>query len=192
LIGYSLGGLVTLEMAQRLSQQGEKIALLAMLESYPYVRFLPPLQRQILRIRRAKQNISTAIRLPIREALAYIALPSSRRFYLSWNGTGSPPDRLAISGSVGPTLQRARDRAFLALTRYRPRFYAGKIKFVRAETASNFPDDPAAIWANLAGVFEVETVPGDHLGIIAIHSERLAAVLSRYLNEAFCLKGAKR
>src|ERR1700730_11782045 len=36
LIGYSLGGLVTLEMAQRLTEAGESIALLTMVESYPH------------------------------------------------------------------------------------------------------------------------------------------------------------
>jgi thioesterase domain-containing protein len=172
-------------MAQRLSQNGEKVALLAMLESYPYMRFLPLRQRLRLVTRRVGQYAATLIRLPIREMFSYIALPSSRRFYLSWNGNGSTLNRLAIGGSVTSTMQRARDRAFLALTRYRPHFYGGKIKFVRAEIVSNFPDDPVAVWANLADVFEVETVPGDHLGIIAIHSENLAAVLSRYLKEAF-------
>jgi hypothetical protein len=71
------------------------------------------------------------------------------------------------------------------LTRYRPRFYPGKIKFVRAEISSAFPDDAAAVWTHLAEEFEVDTVPGDHLGMIATHYEMLAAVLSRYLVEAF-------
>jgi hypothetical protein len=82
-------------------------------------------------------------------------------------------------------MQRVRDSAYLALTRYRPRFYPGKIKFVRAEISSAFPDDAAAVWEPLAQIVEVETVPGDHLGIIAIHFEDLASVLSRYLREAF-------
>src|ERR1700689_2496304 len=34
LIGYSLGGLIALEMAQRLSANGERVALLAMLDAY--------------------------------------------------------------------------------------------------------------------------------------------------------------
>ena len=41
-----------------------------------------------------------------------------------------------------------------------------------------------AVWARLAEEFEVESVPGDHLGIIATHFENLASVLSRYLEEA--------
>jgi len=84
-----------------------------------------------------------------------------------------------------PAMQRVRESAYLALTRYRPRFYAGKIKFVRAEISSAFPDDAVAVWGKLAEEFEVETVPGDHLGMIATHFESLASVLSRYLAGAF-------
>ena len=81
-------------------------------------------------------------------------------------------------------MQRARDSAYTALARYRPRFYSGTIKFVRAGVVSNFPDDPAAVWSSLAGKFQVETVPGDHLGILGTHFESLASVISRYLDEA--------
>jgi thioesterase domain-containing protein len=45
LIGFSLGGLVALEMAQQLVAQGEKIGLLAMLDSYPHVSRLSRGQR---------------------------------------------------------------------------------------------------------------------------------------------------
>lgn len=56
---------------------------------------------------------------------------------------------------------------------------------MRAEILSGFPADAAAVWKPLAEKIEVTTVPGDHLGMIAIHYERVAAVLSRYLSEAF-------
>ena len=82
-------------------------------------------------------------------------------------------------------MQRVRDSAYLALTRYRPRFYRGEIKFVRAEIQTGFPADAAAVWRPLAESIEVKTVPGDHLGIIATHYENLAAVLSNYLAQAF-------
>jgi acetoacetyl-CoA synthetase len=36
LIGYSFGGLVTLEMAQQRSESGKHAALLALLETYPH------------------------------------------------------------------------------------------------------------------------------------------------------------
>jgi len=160
LIGYSLGGLVTLEVAQQLSARREKVALLAMLDAYPHIRHLALGQRVRLSARRASRGLRN-----LRASMAY-----------------QPPEGVSLS----PPMQRVRDSAYQALTRYRPRSYPGKIKFVRAEISSAFPDDAVAVWAKLADEFEVETVPGDHLGIITTHFQSLAAVLSRYLKEAFC------
>ncbi|MGA7366550.1 MAG: alpha/beta fold hydrolase [Candidatus Sulfotelmatobacter sp.] len=162
LAGYSLGGLVVLEMAQRLSANGEKVALLALLDAYPHLRYLSLGQRARLIAHQARRGLRSL-----------------------GNLSGSAPYQPPAGVSFTPAMQRVRDSAFLALTRYRPRFYPGKIKFVRAETGTAFPDDAAAVWAPLAETFEVETVPGDHLGMIATHYVTLAAVLSRYLAEAF-------
>jgi acetoacetyl-CoA synthetase len=162
LMGYSLGGLVVLEMAQRLSADGEKVALLAMLDAYPHIRYLSLGQRVRLVARQGRRGLRSLGNL-------------------SGSAAYQPPAGVSLT----PAMQRVRDSAYLALTRYRPRFYPGKIKFVRAEIGSAFPDDAAAVWANLAKEFEFETVPGDHLGMIATQYEQLAAILSRYLTEAF-------
>jgi pimeloyl-ACP methyl ester carboxylesterase len=162
LVGYSLGGLVVLEMAQRLLAHGEKIALLAMLDAYPHIRYL---------------SLGQRIRL--------IARQGRRGLRSLGNLSGSAPYQPPAGVLLTPAMQRVRDSGYLALTRYQPRFYPGKIKFVRAEISSAFPDDAKAVWARLAREFEVETVPGDHLGIIATHYESLAALLSRYLHGAF-------
>lgn len=81
-------------------------------------------------------------------------------------------------------MHRLRQSAYLALTRYRPRFYPGRIRFVRAAISTAFPADPAAVWGSLASEFEVETVPGDHLGIVATHYEELGSTIFRYTEEA--------
>ncbi len=160
LIGYSFGGLVTLEVAQRLSSNGEKIALLAMVDAYPNIRYLPWKQQIRLIAHHARRVLGNFLNL-----------------------SGSALYRPPASVSSSPALQRVRESAYLALARYRPRFYGGKIKFVRAAITSGVPDDPAAVWAHVASEFEVETVPGDHLAMIATHFEDLASVLPRYLNE---------
>jgi thioesterase domain-containing protein len=160
LMGYSLGGLVVLEMAQRLSANGERVALLAMLDAYPHMRFLSLPQRARLMARQARRGLRNV-----------------------GNLNGSTPYQPPVGVSLTPAMQRVRDSAYLALTRYRPRFYSGKINFVRAEISSAFPDDAVAVWTNLAAKFEVDTVPGDHLGIITTHYETLGSVLSRYLSE---------
>jgi len=179
LAGYSLGGLVTLEMAQQLTAVGEKVALLAMLDSYPDIRYLSLAQRVRLVTRLARRRATTTMKLPAGDALSLIIRPSRRR-----SGAPKVSYKPPVDVSLSPAIQRARECAYLALTRYKPRFYPGKIKFVRAEIPTDFPSDPAAVWDHLAGEFEVETVPGDHLGIMSSHYEKLASVLSRYVEEA--------
>jgi acetoacetyl-CoA synthetase len=183
LIGYSLGGLVMLEIAQRLSQNGSKIALLAMIESYPHSRFLSLTQRLRLLTRLAQHHASSAMQLPLREALSYILRHLAGRLHISGDGHRSMRDRRPDSVSFSQAVARVRDSAYRALECYRPRFYKGKLRFVRAEISTEFPKDAAGVWSNLTDEFEVETIPGDHLGILTVHFETLASVLSRYLGD---------
>ena len=161
LIGYSLGGLVTLEIAQRLSADGERVALLALVDSYPDKSHLSVLQHVLLSLRLAK-----------RRAGALIGAPGRTRPQIPEESGGNS------------TTRRMRDSAYLALRRYRPQFYRGGIKFVKAEINTYFPDNPIAVWSHLAEKFEVETIPGDHLDLLTTQVEKLGSVLSRYLEEA--------
>ena len=188
LIGYSLGGLVTLEMARRLTARGERVALLAMLDSYPNIRYLSAGQRIRLVTRLAGRHASTVMHLPMREALSYMFRPSERRQHIPGDHSSTARYQAA---SVSPVMQRVRESAYLALSRYKPRFYSGKIKFVRAQISTDFPADPVAVWSELANQFEVETVPGDHLEIITTHFAQLASVLSRFVREALCSESGR-
>jgi acetoacetyl-CoA synthetase len=179
LAGYSLGGLVIFEMAQRLTAAGEKVALVAMLDSYPDIRYLSLAQRAFLLTRLATRRATTTMKLPVSEALSLIIQPSRRRA-----GTPRVSYKPPINVPLSPAMQRARECAYSALTSYQPRYYPGKIKFVRAETPTDFPADPSAVWRHLAAEFEIETVPGDHLGIMTTHFESLASVISGYVGEA--------
>jgi acetoacetyl-CoA synthetase len=185
LIGYSLGGLVTLEMAQRLTEKGEKVAMLAMLESYPHRNCLQYRQRLGLIVRLMRHHAATLIRLSPQEALSYILHPAERLVYVSRDGSGNARNRPPLGASYTEAMRRMRDSGYRALKRYRPRFYPGKIKFVRAANNLRFPEDPIPIWGKLAEKFDVETVPGDHTGIITNHYETLSAILSRLLEEVF-------
>ena len=171
LVGYSLGGLVMLEAAQRLSSNAEDVLLLAMLEARISGRLV-------------RSHVSQAMRLPLRGAVSYIAHRAKRKLLISSEGH----DRVSFppppGSSLPPQMQQLRDSAYLAWTRYRPYYYRGKIAFVRAEVSSEFPDDPAAVWGGLAEELQVETVPGDHSGILTTHFKSLASTLSRYLREA--------
>ncbi|HVB59226.1 MAG TPA: alpha/beta fold hydrolase [Candidatus Acidoferrales bacterium] len=156
LIGYSLGGVVAFEIAQRLSASGEEVALLAMIDSYPHAEPLTLRKRIHLIAAQLRYRVSDLMR-----SAAYRPVPV-------------PLNRVRA---------RARLSDFLAWTRYRPRFYDGKITFVRAES-SHYPD-PAATWSHLASSFEIETVPGDHRGILSANSTSLALILTRHLKNEF-------
>ncbi len=175
LVGYSLGGLVTLEIAQRLSEDGEEVALLAMLDSYPDIHHLSAGQRARLTLGLARRRAATVMQ----------SFRHGRRSQTSGNRDGSAIPWPLLPTKFDSTMQRMRDCDYLALRRYRPRFYRGKINFVRASISSSFPVNPVAVWANLVDEFEVETVAGDHLGMLTTHFESLASVISRYVREAF-------
>ena len=159
LIGYSLGGLVALEIARYLSNAGEQIALLALLDSYPYRNYLPVVQRLLLLARLAKRRIASIIR-------------------------PRPTDGEAPSQA----LQRVIDIQNRAWRSFRPQFYEGKIIFVKPTVPTFLPDDPFAIWASLAKEIEIETMPGDHLGMLTTNSGAVAQALSRHLAEAGALR----
>ncbi len=184
LVGYSLGGLVALEIAQRLSKQGDRVAFLGMLESYPHKSYLRAKPRLRLLLRLFRQRVAVLVRLRPREAFSYIVNPAERLARASRNSSHNTRTGLPLDVWFTPAILRMRDRAYLALKRYRPRFYPGKISFVRAEICTEFPDNPRDAWAGMAADFEVATVPGDHLGIMNTHFEQLADALSRYLGAA--------
>jgi len=174
LIGYSLGGLVTLEMAQRLFAGGEKVGLLAMVETYPEKKHLATMQRWLLSFRFARRRSWSFI-----ESIA-----GRTRSHPSEVTGGNLAHQTPSETAADRAMRRIEEAEYLAWKNYHPRFYPGTIKFVRAETSTHFPDDAAAVWSHLAAKLDVETVPGDHLGILTTDFEKLASVLTRYLDEA--------
>ncbi len=158
LIGYSFGGVIALEMARRLSCDGEKIALLAMLDSYPD-------RRQISLVQQA--------RLLFRLAMTRASWFRRRR---GAKGTSQSDE------SVARAFQRVKDSQYRALRNYRPQFYDGKINFVRAAISSFFPANATAVWSHLAREFEIENLPCTHLELLTTQAENLASSLSRLLN----------
>jgi acetoacetyl-CoA synthetase len=166
LIGYSLGGLVALEMARELYASRRQVALLVMIDSYPDIKFLPPMQRLQLLMQRMKRRVK------------HFGQPS--RMHIRLGGLPSPE---AIT-TFAPAFDRVRNAAYRALRRYKPRPYPGPVKFIRAEQVTEFPPNPETIWATLVSKFESDTVPGDHLGMLTTHYEKVAKVLNRYLEAA--------
>src|SRR5262249_13722397 len=163
LAGYSLGGLVALEMARTLAARGQTVALLAMIDTYPDINFLAPRQRFGLSLQRTKQRLLNFIR------------PQGTRIRL---GGLASQDEIS---TFAPAFQRVREAAFRALRRYEPRSYAGEVRFIRATEVTQFPANPKAVWSRLVSEIQIDTVPGDHLGMLTNEYETLASVLNAYL-----------
>jgi|SRR5271166_6140361 len=177
LVGYSLGGLVTLEIAQRLRAKGEDIALLAMLDSYPDRRQLSFTQHARLALQLARLRLAHRIRKnpPNR---------SEVRNHVSrqWSNPSPAEEKHSIA------MERLKDAQYRALRNYRPRRYNGRIYLVRAAVPTYFPSDPAPVWRRMAKELEIVTVPGDHVGIITTHIDDLAAVVTSWVQQAFAAK----
>src|SRR5215469_9381982 len=160
LVGYSMGGLVVLEMARSLSEASEEIGLVAMLDSYPYRRYFPLGQRirwELSQTRRRSADLWRRIK-------ALALQPRSKDFQLT-------------SRTLAAAMMRTRDAQYQALRTYRPRYYKGEVRFVRAAIASYFPADPTPIWRRLVGELFVEVIPGNHLEMLNAQVEALASLL---------------
>jgi acetoacetyl-CoA synthetase len=184
LMGYSFGGLIALEMAQRLSAEGKKISLLALVDTYPHPRYLPWDQRVWLGAKRIKGHISDLKRKPLDAAFSQVLGALKSRLPIPGARKPRALPAEAVRLSFAETIAHVKASDLLAMRRYRPRFYRGKMIFVRPEANSYLPTDPTAVWENMATEFQVYTVPGDHLGMIAEHFESLAAVLTDCVREA--------
>jgi thioesterase domain-containing protein len=182
LIGYSFGGLIALEMAQRLLASGKHVALLTLIDTYPHPRYLPLAQRVWLEAKRAKFHFFDPRLRSFREVRSLLSRVMRRK--LQAVGDESSVTATVSRFSFAEIIPRVRQRDLLAMRRYRPRFYPGKMKFIRPESNSYLPNDPEKLWKHSAAEFELETVPGDHLGMIGTHFESLAAVLTRDIREA--------
>lgn len=171
LVGYSLGGLITLEIAQLLLAKGENVSLLVMIETYPHWNYLSIWQncciaKRILRPSMGKLFRALGIRTKFAEEPAKIG------------------DHLEVGKLFAPVLERVSRGDHLMWQRYRPRYYKGKVNFIRrTEGSAKFPIHPLAVWGRLVDELVIDTVPGDHLGVLATHSKSIAALLSRYLEQ---------
>jgi acetoacetyl-CoA synthetase len=168
LVGYSFGGLLALEMAQRLSEGGKEVALLTLMGTYTHPRYFPPGQRLRLIAKRTRHRIAFMKRMPIQGAFSHFVRALERRSRIDrahHRTRSSETSRL----SFAQTLLRVEASDLVALARYCPRFYRGKIRFVRPEVDHYFPSDPTTLWKGLAAELEVENVPGDHVGMVSTH-----------------------
>lgn len=179
LAGYSFGGIVAMDMARRLQALGERVPLVACIDTYAHPKTFPKKQRQLIRLRGILGNFRT---MPFGEALRLTVARLRNR------GTANLPAAMVMADSpedgTGAALRKVHAAAFKALSDYRPWPYLGTVEFLKPEH-SIFPVAPHRIWgALIEGGLEVHHVPGDHGSMVRAEVASLARALSQVLRRA--------
>jgi len=173
LCGYSLGGLVALEIARQLSQEGESLELVCLLDSQLALA-LPGPQRAWQRARRSATRL---IRLGAPEWRRWLVVLRNRLL-----GTVPPP---AFTASLAwPASQQQVYRASqAALAAYRPApFDASRVLYLRCRIPLSGYLDPLPAWRRVARAgLDVVNVPGEHLELMERNAAAVAAVVDAAL-----------
>jgi thioesterase domain-containing protein len=173
--GLSIGGLPMLEMANRLLEQKKDVALV-LLDTYPHARCWPLASWIEVTIRRAKYQATGLTKMPRRAAIPRL-VELSGKFWDQLRSRGGRYSKFqtSIDPGVPLPLQRLRESAFQAFAQHRPRYYPGKITFLKAGILSTrFPENAAKIWGGLTADLEIHAIPCNHLDMITTHAEQVA------------------
>jgi len=189
--GHSAGGLVAYEMARRLRDMGEEVALLALFDSWaPGHGELIPQKVLQMKLEQLRARLLRFFgRLREGGQFGYLAEKLRIRLHMLLDRTPSLP----------PDLQKLQDAIEDAVDEYRPAPCELKVTLFRAERQP--PEhalDRTLGWGALAlGGVEVHEVPGYHHEIVmepeaAILAERLRWCLDRALGEPRKESGARK
>lgn len=186
--GWSFGGWVAFEMAQQLTQAGQEIGLLAMLDT-PAPCSKPSFYQSL------KFLLGTALWSTLPYLLDYSAIALSRfQFQKSWfsRWQWSAIGRLISEESRLPLLDESAIRAMLPIVyansqaayRYVPQGYPNRITVFKATDQTNaIASDPVLGWGALVNDICLHQVPGNHLSLLKQpHVQTLAQQLGQYLD----------
>jgi thioesterase domain-containing protein len=177
---WSMGVMVAFEMAQQLEEQGEKVALLALLDQGPHLPTSEPVDSAAYLVETFGKNISLSLeqlrRLTPDDQIAYVFNEARR---VQW---------------LLPDVTLSQFRHFVHILRthtdawrnYTARPYSGRITLFRAmEQPGDRSHERDLGWGPLAaGGVDVYDVPGDHLSMIhEPHVRTLAEQLAACLRQ---------
>jgi amino acid adenylation domain-containing protein len=192
--GRSLGGMVAFEMARQLRVQGESIALLALLDTYPsgYAKLFrneATLSAAFRRAaRRTRAHVKNLKSLSVNDGVSYVLKKARfaprklksqiwRRVFGAYQRLGRP---------LPQTFRDVKEFNSLAVRAYAPQVYDGKVTLFWASADLRTSIDLVEGWRALAGGgIAVHEIPGSHLDIIKEpHVQELAEKLGVCLKRA--------
>jgi thioesterase domain-containing protein len=190
LAGLSVGGLAMLEVAMRLAQRGHKIGLLLLLDTYPPPRYWPLncwIQTIVHRIRFHSAEL---VKMSLPKAIPYLCeLSQNFLRHIRLRRGDAQQSKLFVDENDAPELTRLRESTFEAFLHYKPRYYPGKITFLKAEIATRYPSDPASMWKRFCSGIEIIVFSCSHAEMITTHTEEVGARLGQTVAAAVASSG---
>ena len=174
LCGYSFGGVVAFEMARRLWESGDEVALVGLFDT-----MMSPLRWPL------RSWLSMIRRRMVRFAAGAIDAPIYSWPPAVWRMGSRACERLrAFLKSAPTTVLKVTASAAIASARYRPGFYPGELTlFTPVDREPGLPSLPA-IWRKHARTLSVVETAGAHSTMFsAANAESVAASLTRCLLE---------
>jgi amino acid adenylation domain-containing protein len=187
LAGWSMGGLIAWEMARQMVAEGERISLLALIDTTPPSKYLDANDRV------DEMSMLARFALDISQVVGRDPTPLAERFSHSteqdqWNMV---QDALISYGVLTPMTARAEmtglldvfTRNFLAVNNYSLHYSQQPVVFFRA---SETPERLSRLWTRWAGGgIQFHSVPGDHFTMLRRPGVRIIAqLLQEYMLKA--------
>jgi thioesterase domain-containing protein/acyl carrier protein len=170
LAGYSVGGLVAFEVAQRLSQQGEAVAFLGLIDSFVSRRHYGWAALFRIWARRARRHLAVARRMRKIRALRYAAARLRNIV----------PDILPPTPAVTLRPGSVSDAGAEANRHYAPRRYNGPVALLWSQAgAEHTPLD--IVWRTRARNLAVHRLRGDHNSVMTSEIANTSEVFSAAL-----------
>ena len=190
LAGYSLGGVLALEIAQQLHRLGRRVALLALLDSWPVGPipwFFHALAMVTVIPSRCLSDVRHLWELPLRERFDYFRRRLPRVWIWLFEKNRSKPALVTVApppDSQPPELPGSIEYYHAVALAYRLRSYPGSVDLFTSDDAHGY----GWYWRYLArdGV-SFHRVPGQHHEIL---SEQNVPVLAKSLTAALLRKQA--
>ncbi len=194
LAGYSLGGLVALEMTRLLLAAREAVRPVLLIDTPLSEKVWPASVWLRMLWRRSLVHLSAIRGVPLRRRFGRLFYglrlfvghvfercdPNGKRSFRRYDGfylefLGYDIDKLPREYGA------AVKAGFAACGAYRPRFLDHPVHLLRAQDGI-YPSDPTVIWRRFVSRIEIEVVPGDHQTVLLPPGrEALASAISRFL-----------
>jgi thioesterase domain-containing protein len=160
ILGECTGGALAYEIAQQITDAGEQVALLALIDAFapglPRLhRYMPRvLYRVAHRLRILGFHLQNLMRLSVRDKLTYVVAKLGRARLAAAGKASALRGRSAATSSPRVSFKRA-------LAGYAPKPYAGSLVLIRASSLPiGIEPAPDMGWAELSRHLQIETVPG--------------------------------